>query len=175
MTFNVTIQNAPAKRLVGIFARTTMERAREECSALWEQLMGAVVPLTGGHAYDAYGVSTDYTPDGGFVYWAALDAPTDLLLRPDWVGFLPPAQMRLENIATIDVRGGLYAVVDVPSLGALPCAFGFIYGEWAKGPSEYTPDMTAPAFEKYPKTWSGEADAFQLYVPVIVAAKRPKA
>lgn len=166
MKFNVAIQDVPAKRLVGIFTRTTMERAREDCSALWQRLMGAVVPLTGGCAHDAYGVSTDYEPDGGFVYWAALDAPADLLLRPDGVKALPPAKVHLDNIATIDIRGGSYAVVDVPTLAALPDAFCYMYSGWAKEQSAFAPDMTAPALERYPRTWSGDADAFQLYVPV---------
>ena len=165
MDFKVVVDEQSPRRVVGVFTRTTMERAGEDCPDLWAQLMPAVTALAGGHTYDAYGVSTDFREDGSFVYWAALDAPTELLLRPDWVDFLPPARMRLDAVGKTDIPGGTYAVAVVPSLADLMAAYAFLYGEWGKDNPGYSPNMAACSFEFYPKTWR-EDDSFLLYVPV---------
>jgi DNA gyrase inhibitor GyrI len=106
-----------------------------------------------------------------FTYWATLDVPPDQLgLRPAWGpassgGFRPFVPFRIEGLATVDVRAGLYAVATVPSLAALPGAYGHVYDAWPKTQTEYAVDFDAPCFELYPAAWR-DGDPFRLFVPL---------
>jgi len=171
MTYKVVVAEHPKKRLTGIRARTSMAKSAEDCPALWEEFMTSATALRGPHAYDAYGVSTDAAEDTTFTYWATLDVPAELLgHQPAWVqaasgGPRPFVPLRIEGLATIDVRAGLYAVATVPSMAALPGAYGYVYDAWPKAQMEYTVDFTAPCFELYPAAWR-DGDPLRLFVPV---------
>ena len=169
MTRDVVIEERPKKRLTGISARTSMAASAEDCPALWEEFMTYVTSILGPHRdCDAYGVSTDAAEDMTFTYWATLDVLPEMLgLAPNWVPAPPrlPVPLRIEGLSTVDVRAGLYAVATVPSIAALPGAYGHVYDAWAKAQTEYAVDFGAPSFELYPAAWR-DGDPLRLFVPV---------
>ena len=172
MTYAVVVAEHPRKRLTGICARTSMATSMEDCPALWEEFMISVTAILGPHRdCNAYGVSTDAAEDMTFTYWAALDVPFDMLQSPNYVvtsGWRPLVPIRIEGLSVVDVRAGLYAVATVPSLAALPGAYGHLYDAWPKTQTKYAVDFNAPSFELYPAAWR-DGDPLRLFVPVRLA------
>ena len=129
--------------------------------------MISVTAILGPHACDAYGVSTNGAEDMTFTYWATLDVPFDMLQSPNYVvvSARPPVPIRIEGLATIDIPAGRYAVATVPSLAALPGAYGHLYDAWPETQTEYDIDFDSPSFELYPAAWR-DGDPLRLFVPV---------
>ena len=69
--FEVSVVNFAAKQLVGIKVRTSMAKAKEDCSALWHNFCPKMQKIEEG---EGYGISVMIN-EQEFDYWAAAEAP----------------------------------------------------------------------------------------------------
>ena len=149
--FQVTVVDYSAKHLTGTKVRTTMSKAQQDCTALWQSFgprMGEL--LSAGGYSGSYGVSVMLNAED-FEYWAAVESA--------------PAAAVPAGMANIDLPAGKYAKCAVPSLEKLVDAYMYLYEGWIKSQTEYTYDEKAPCFELYPPNWQ-MSDAFEVYMPV---------
>jgi AraC family transcriptional regulator len=145
--FKVSVVDVAAKHLTGMKVRTSMTRAKEDCSAIWQNFCPKMTDI---YSKEGYGVSVMLN-EQEFDYWAAADAGNNPL--PEGMGH-------------IDIPAGKYAVCTVPNLDKCGEAYMFIYSTWLGSQTTWKPNMAAPCFELYPADWTPAAP-FAVYVPVI--------
>ena len=154
--FSVSIVALPPLSLFGLFVRTTMEKAPQDCSRLWEQVFLPRMPELNPKAHsefpgDSYGVSVmdmDNADTHAFTYWAAMAVPEGMPLP--------------EGMSRFDLPGGFYATCRVPSLERIGEAYTYLYMGWDTAGAGYELIMPAPCFERYGKDYlsSGALDIF---------------
>ncbi len=150
--YQVAIVEYPAKHLTGVKVRTTMQKAHQDCSALWQNFgprMGELLSAGNG-CPESYGVSVMLNAED-FDYWAAFETVSSITVPPD--------------MASLDLPAGQYAKCAVSSLEKLGDGYMYLYETWPKSQSEYTFDEQAPCFELYPANWQ-LTDAFEIYMPL---------
>ena len=152
MSFDVSVVEFPAKRLVGMKVRTNMQNAHKDCSALWQTFGPRSGELTQGKCADqpGYGASIMVNEED-FDYWAANEVIDEATMPND--------------MGTFDIPAGLYAKVRVDSLAQMGEAYGYIYCQWIEGQSEYALDMQGIGFELYPPHWDTQS-SLDIYVAV---------
>lgn len=150
--YDVTVIEYPAKHLVGQKIQTTMAKAHEDCSALWQafeprlgELAAAATANTG-----SFGVSVMLTPEE-FDYWAALEVSASAAVPP--------------GLGVIGIPTGLYAKATVPNLEKLEEVYMFLYDTWLKGQTTHTYNEAAPCFEWYPPNWQ-PTEALDVFMAV---------
>lgn len=148
--FEVTIVEYPAKRLTGTKVSTTMQKAMQDCPALWHTFGPRIGELltADSDCQGAYGISVMLNAED-FDYWAAVETSAAV-----------PADM-----AQIDIPAGPYASCTVPSIDKLGDAYMYIYGEWPKSQTAYACNEQALSFELYPTEWQ-PSDPFKIYMPL---------
>ncbi len=152
MTFDITIVEFPAKRLVGMKVRTNMQNAAADCTALWQTFGPKSNELTGGKCAGEPGYGLSFMlNENDFDYWAANEVLSETTAP--------------EGMGVVDIPAGLYAKCGVPSLAQLSEAYMFVYGQWIAGQSEYGLDMNGVSFELYPPNWDMNS-GLEIYVPV---------
>ena len=149
MSFEISVVEYPAKKLIGTKVRTTMQKAQNDCPALW-QSFGPKICTQFSNCQGAFGVSV-MVNENDFDYWAAVEPSVETVVP--------------EGMDIIEIPAGLYAKCNVPNIEQLGPAFMFLYGPWVQGQSEYSLDMNGLCFELYPNDWQ-PTDAFEVYAPV---------
>lgn len=144
--FEIKIVDLPAKGLMGIKVRTNMEKAREDCPALWQKFCPQMPQIFGK---ESYGLSIMLNAQD-FDYWAAAEAPAGAA----------PAGM--ENVT---IPAGAYARCTVPNLESIGAGYMFMYQTWLGGQQEWKLNDQAPCFELYPAGWNPSMP-FDLFMPV---------
>lgn len=144
--FEVTVTDIPAKRLAGMKTRTTMARAKEDCTTLWQTFCPRVPEL---FSRESYGISVMLDAEN-FDYWAASD-----------VGNAPTPT----DFARVDIPAGAYARCRASNLENLGQAYMFVYNIWLEGQKNWTLNAQAPCFELYAAHWTPDMP-IDLYVPV---------
>ena len=144
--FEIKIVDLPAKGLMGIKVRTNMEKAREDCPALWQKFCPQMPQIFGK---ESYGLSIMLNAQD-FDYWAAAEAPAGAA----------PAGM--ENVT---IPAGAYARCTVPNLESIGAGYMFMYQTWLGGQQEWKLNEQAPCFELYPADWNPSMP-FDLFMPV---------
>lgn len=161
MNFTFDVVDVSQLRLVGMTVRTTMEKARTDCPALWMTFAGRIAELCQQPGFCAdnpvlergsFGLSTDMTQEG-FTYWAAVSVLPDVEVPAGLEEILLPARS--------------YARCAVPNLAAVGQAFTAMYMEWPTEQMDYAPDMDGVCFELYPQNWQDENSPFSIYGSVI--------
>ena len=142
----VTVVDIAAKRLAGMKTRTTMARAKQDCSALWQTFCPRVPEL---FSRESYGISAMLDAET-FDYWAAGD-PGNAPMPPD--------------TERVDIPAGAYARCRVPSLERIGQAYMHIYQTWLHGQKAWALNEQAPCFELYAANWTPDMP-IDLYVPV---------
>lgn len=154
MKFTFAVKELPEKKLAGIYVKTDMNKAAQDCPALWpvfvERLaelskQGVVAPFNG-----SYGVSI-MQDESYFTYWAAIECQ--------------PGDVLSEKMETLVLSGGLYVHCTVPSLALLGDAFNEMYMVWPETQEQYQLDMTGPGFEFYDINWQVDG-SLTIYAPV---------
>ena len=149
--YDITVTNYPKKRLVGMKARTSMQKAQTDCPALFQSFMPRVSELAQlSKCNNFYGVSVMLNAED-FDYWAAVEIETDANLP--------------EGMACMDIPSGEYAKCAVPNMEKLGEAYMYVFGEWPKSQTKYVLDEQAPMFELYPMCFK-PTDSFEIYAPV---------
>lgn len=150
--YDVIVAEYPAKNLVGLKVRTSMQRAAEDCPALWVTFGPRMeeIPAGDGVRGDFYGVSIMLNAEE-FDYWAAVEAEAESAVP--------------EGMACMEIPAGQYAKCTVPDLQKLGDALMYLYSEWPKSQREYVPDEEAPGFELYPANWQ-ETSPFEVFAPL---------
>ncbi len=149
--FTITVVDCPAKSLVGMKVRTTMQKAQADCPALWQEFGPRIDALCpGGGCTGAYGLSAMIN-ETEFYYWAAVEAEAFAEV---------PA-----GLERADLPAGRYAACPVPNLEKLAEAYTHLYTTWLPSAPGYVINEQAPCFELYPSNWQ-LSDAFALYMPV---------
>ena len=150
MSLEIAVVSFPAKHLLGVKVRTSMQSSATDCPALWQAFSPRIAEMfMMGNA--TFGVSV-MVNENDFDYWAAVESSSNTAV-PD-------------GMETTEIPAGLYAQCNVPSLEQLGEAFMYVYSQWIREQSEYTLDMHAPCFELYPPNWQ-PSDAVAIYVPVL--------
>ena len=144
--FEITVVDVAALQLVGIKVRTTMAKAKEDCSALWHSFCPAMQKLAEGKGY---GISVMIN-EQDFEYWAAAEAPT---------GACPA------GLEPVELPAGSYARCVVPNLESIGAGYMFMYQTWLGGQQEWKLNEQAPCFELYPADWNPSMP-FDLFMPV---------
>ena len=150
----VSIVTVPSLVLCGLYVRTSMQNASEDCPRLWEQTFlprMAELCRTPSHECqgESYGISVmDGTAPHEFTYWAAMPYGPETPLP--------------EGMSRIELQGGSYARCRVPSLQQLGEAYTYLYMRWRDPDGAFAPDMTLPCFERYGAAYleRGELDIF---------------
>lgn len=150
--YNVIVIEYPAKRLVGLKVRTSMQKAAEDCPALWMTFGPRISQILSdeGGCKGSYGVSVMLNAEE-FDYWAAVEMETKNAIP--------------EGMSCIDIPAGLYAKCAVTNLETLGDTLMHIYTEWPKSQKEYIPDEQNPCFELYPANWQ-PTTPFEVFAPV---------
>ena len=144
--FEVTVVDFAAKQLVGNKVRTTMAKAKEDCSALWHSFCPAMQKLAEGKGY---GISVMLN-EQDFDYWAAAEAPA---------GACPA------GLETVSIPAGSYARCVVPNLESIGAGYMHMYQTWLAAQSDWKLNEQAPCFEVYSADWN-PAMPFELFMPV---------
>ncbi len=155
MTYNISIVEFPAKKLVGMKVRTNMQNASTDCSAIWQTFGPRSVEISGGACVgkECYGVSV-MVNENDFDYWAASEVLTD--------GDLP------DGMEVINIPAGLYAKCSVAGLAKLSEAYSYLYCQWPNEQSEYALNMQGASFEIYPPGMGSDADGvFEICAAVL--------
>jgi AraC family transcriptional regulator len=150
VSFIVSVVEFPAKYLIGIKVRTSMQGSSTDCPALWQTFAPRIAEIKADDNA-AYGVSVMLN-DNDFDYWAAIGSPSNTAV---------PVGMQ-----TIEIPAGLYAKCSVASMEKLGEAFMYVYTQWIHGQSEYTLNMYAPCFELYPPNWK-PGNNVEIYSPLL--------
>lgn len=149
--YPVSVINFPAKRLLGMNVRITMQTAAQDCPALWMRFGPRITELLpAGSVQESYGVNEMLGADE-CAYWATIEAVASLEQAAD--------------MASIDLPAGPYAQCTVSSLEKLMDAYTYLYEVWPTSQNEFTADLQAASFEKYPPNWQ-IADALEIYLPL---------
>lgn len=149
---NVTVVEYPEMHLIGMKVRTTMQKAQQDCPALWQAFgprCAEILPA-GSDCTGAYGISVMLTPEE-FEYWAAIEANASVAVP--------------QGMGRVDIPAGQYAKCAVPNLGKLGEIYMYLYEEWPKSQKTYTYDEKIPCFELYPQNWK-PSDALTVFMPV---------
>ena len=144
--FEIKVVDFPAKRLMGIKVRTTMAKAKEDCSALWHSFCPKMQEVEDG---PGYGISIMINAED-FDYWAAAEVPAGAA----------PASME-----SVTIPAGAYARCTVPNLESIGAGYMFMYQTWLGGQQEWKLNEQAPCFELYPADWN-PTKPFDLFMPV---------
>ena len=144
--FEVTVVDFAAKQLVGIKVRTTMARARQDCSALWQNFCPK---MPENYGKECFGISVMLN-EQDFDYWAAVEVEG-------------PCPAGLEPVG---LPAGNYARCMVPNLESIGEGYMFMYQTWLAGQGDWKLNVQAPCFELYPANWN-PAMPFELYMPVM--------
>ena len=148
-TYDVTVSEFPAKKLVGLKVCTNMTDAQMDCPAIWQKF-GLRFGEVGGTSQESYGVSIMLN-ESDFDYYATVELTPDRAVPSDMV--------------TVEIPDGKYAHCTVANLGKLGEGYTFLYGNWPKTQTEYTPNVVAPCFEIYPPNCQLDSP-FEIYMPV---------
>ena len=144
--FEVSVVNFAAKQLVGNKVRTSMAKAKEDCSALWHSFCPAMQKLAEGKGY---GISVMIN-EQDFDYWAAAEAPEGKCAA---------------GLEPVGLPAGDYARCVVPNLESIGEGYMFMYQTWLAAQGEWKLNEQAPCFELYPADWT-PAMPFELFMPV---------
>lgn len=149
--FDVKVVEYPQKRLAGQRVRTSMQKAQQDCPALWQSFGPGIGGIAGAKlAQGSFGLCVMLN-EADFDYWAAVEIDASASL-PD-------------GLESIEVPAGLYATTTVPNLEKLGPAYMFLYEDWPKSQREYGFSGQALSFELYPPNWQLAA-AFEIFMPV---------
>lgn len=154
------IVKIPAKHLVGLSVRTSMETAMEDCTALWEQFAPWMWQVhgveNGNYACPSYGLSTDTDMQSGqFTYWATIEVQSH---------FADPAQWPA-GFAAITLAAGPYVGTGLTSLSAMTEAYTYLYGPWTESQQNHALDFAGDCVEYYDERYL-KHDSVDLYVPL---------
>ncbi|WP_454726065.1 MULTISPECIES: GyrI-like domain-containing protein [Cupriavidus] len=155
--YQVAIVECPTRRLTGRKVRTTVQRAKQDCTALWQSFgprMGELLAEPSAWP-PCYGVSV-MTGAGNFDYWAAVEATVPVSALP-------------ADMSNLSLRAGPYAKCTVPGLENIDDGYRFLYETWPGSQDEYVCDEHASCFELYPENWQ-PAQPFEIYMPLKKAA-----
>lgn len=155
MSYDYSVVSFLEKRVAGVKTATDMQKAMQDCMALWttfgawvEDLAANGVMAKGG---DTFGVAVMTGAEGQFDYWATVELAQDAKVPGD--------------LTVLTIPAGLYVRCTVASLDDLGTAFMALYGEWPQSQSDYTIDMQGLCFERYPSNWEMN-DPFEIYAAV---------
>ena len=148
--YNVSVSEFSAKKLVGLKVSTSMQNAQTDCPAIWQKF-GLRFGEVGGVNQKSYGVSIMLN-ESDFDYYAAVELAPDCIVPNDMV--------------IIEIPGGKYAHCTIASLSKLGEGYTFLYGNWPKTQTEYTPNVVAPCFEIYPPNCQLDSP-FEINMPVL--------
>lgn len=155
--FAVSVLRYPKVHLFGISVMTDLDKAPEDCPALWRAFTPRMPELSGkpAHLYQgpSYGVSiiTDHI-GVAFTYWTAMEAAAHSA---------PPAGM-----GAIALSGGLYACCRIPAAGMLHEAYDYMYDEWPQRAEGYSVLTDQPCFEYYSSRFC-QSGTHEVYVPIL--------
>ena len=144
--FEVTVVDFAAKQLVGIKVRTTMAKAKEDCSALWHSFCPMMQKI---NESEGYGISVMLN-EQDFDYWAAAEAPK---------GACPA------GLEPVELPAGDYARCVVPNLESIGAGYMYMYQTWLAAQGDWKLNEQAPCFELYPAVWNPDMP-FELFMPV---------
>ena len=144
--FDVTVADYPGKELVGIKVRTTMAKAKEDCSALWQSFCPIMQNLAKSQGY---GISIMLSAQD-FEYWTAVEAPK---------GATPA------GVEAVSIPAGAYARCTVPNLESIGAGYMFLYQTWVGAQQEWTINEQGPCFELYAADWT-PGMPIDLFMPV---------
>ena len=149
--YDITVVEYPKKRLMGMKVRTSMQKARADCPALFESFIPRVSELPAGSCSNGfYGVSKMVNTED-LDYWAAVEMTEGSSIP--------------EGMECVDIPSGEYAKCAVPNMEKLGETYMYIYDEWPKNQTKYVMDGYSPSFELYPANWQHGA-SFEIYAPV---------
>lgn len=158
MNFEFNVVSLPSKILKGLFVETSMEKAAQDCPALWQNfgqtLTNSAQCNSISKTSESFGVS-QMIDENRFKYWAAVEE-----------SFIPE---NLKNFSDLPIEGGLYVQCTVPSLEVLGEAYTAIYTKWITEQTEYELNLQGVSFELYPKDWQF-ALPLSIYAPIIKKA-----
>lgn len=151
----------PARTLVGVSVRTSMQKATADCTALWERFAPWMWSVHGHcecrYTCPSFGISTDVDMQNGlFTYWAAIEIKPLFADPTTWP----------EGFGTFTLAGGSYVGTNLPELARLGEAYTYLYGPWLQQQDAYALNWTGNCFEYYDERYlkTGEVDVF---VPVM--------
>lgn len=150
--YQIAIIECPAKHLSGMKVRTTMHKAKQDCTTLWQNFASRIGELLTDHSNwpPCYGVSVMLNAED-FDYWAVVETPASISV---------PAGM-----SNISLQPGQYAKCTVSELEKIDEGYTYLYEVWPNSQSEYTYDEQASCFELYPANWH-PAQPFDIYMPL---------
>lgn len=150
--YQVTVVERPAAHLTGMKVRSTMEKAMQDCPALWYSFGPRIAELqpAGSSCPGSYGVSVMLNAQD-FEYWATIETA--------------PSSAIPTGMETMELPAGRYASCTVAGIEKLGEAYTYLYETWPGSQSEYTCDEQGACFELYPPNWQ-PADAFEIYMSV---------
>ena len=154
MALEITVKELPGRQLTGMVIRTNMQKASIDCPAIWQTFGPRMASLSGKadtEFGESYGLSVMVSQDGTFDYWAAVEMSADVPMPDD--------------MAPVELPGGLYACATVPNLSQVAEAYGTMYMQWPQQQSEYGVNMQAACVEVYRGNWTPN-DSVELWVPV---------
>jgi predicted transcriptional regulator YdeE len=153
MTLNVTIKEFPSRHLVGMYIRTSMQKAGTDCPALWQAFGPRIANFpNSGSIKETYGLGQMIGDDGTFDYWAVAEFPADAPI---------PTEMK-----AVELPAGLYACTFAPNLEQMESVFQEMFTDWQQQQSEYIFNMQVPVVEVYKEGWQ-LSDPFELWFPII--------
>lgn len=151
MGYDFSVVQVQGKTLAGVKVKTNMERAAQDCPAIWHAFGSRIhTELSGIVAGDSYGVSQSENPND-FTYWASIE--------------VNPAAVLPSDLETLSIPEGLYVRCAVPGLAQIGDAYTALYMEWPKTQTQYVLDMEGICFEQYPAQMSGDGP-FEIYAAV---------
>lgn len=156
MKYTYSIVEIPAKQVAGITVETDMQRAEQDCPALWQTFGPRICAELSGRVSrpenaDTFGVSC-MLDENRFVYWTAIEVNSTENLPTD--------------MKTMTIPAGLYVKCTAPSLEKLGEAFTEMYMQWPHSQNDYVLDMQGVCFELYKGQWEMN-DPIEIYATVI--------
>lgn len=136
-TFAIEVKRFPAIRTAGMHVHTSMDKASQDCPALWSEKFGPRMesfPVSSEYPNLSFGLST-MESISDFTYWAVL---------PIAEGAEVPAGME-----RIEIPGGFYACCDIASLAELGALYNYVYMQWPKEQTKHNLDISKPSVEVY--------------------------
>lgn len=154
------IVELPAKELVGISVRTSMQTAAVDCPALWERFVPWMWRVYGrescGYTCPSFGLSIDADiQNGQFTYWAAIELQSNFADPTQW-----PAEFH-----AITLAAGPYVGTGVASLSKMTEAYTYLYGPWAQSQHSHELDFGGVCFELYDERYLKDG-SLEVFAPL---------
>lgn len=152
--FTVAVVERPPIRTAGLKVRTSMQKAMQDCPALWEKEFGPRMesfPVDPQFADQSYGVSIMVDSEA-FDYWAVMA--------------IDPAAQLPDGMDYLQIPGGLFVECHLASLAELGDAYTYIYMDWGKNQKKYALNMQGASYELYTCEFMSSGK-LSIYCPVV--------